>query len=359
MAHRGADSSPRRVLVTRFSALGDVAMTIPVLYSVGMANPDVEFVFVTRSSMTGMFVNPPENIRIRGVDLTDSAYGGVTGLRRLYKELQAEYHFDAVADLHNVLRTMILDVQARLAGCRVARINKGRSMKRQLTRSSNKIMLPLISQRARYREVFHRLGLVVEPCFKSIYGDGKGDPSLFAAITPPKTHDECWIGIAPFAKHKGKIYPVELMEKVVDHYAAMDNVRIFLFGAGAEEREILGRWAQKSPRVVNLAAERHGFPVELALLSHLDVMVSMDSANMHLASLVRTPVVSIWGATHPYCGFKGWKQDDSDIVQLSMTCRPCSVFGDKPCHRGDYYCLAGIAPQTIINKIDAHLGRKS
>ncbi len=356
MAHRSADQSPHCVLVTRFSALGDVAMTIPVLYSVGMANPDVEFVFVTRVSMTGMFINPPENVKVRGVDLTDTRYGGVTGLRRLYKELHEEYHFDAVADLHNVLRTMILDVQARMAGCRVARINKGRSMKRQLTRSSNKIMLPLISQRARYREVFHRLGLVVEPRFTSLYGDQKGDPALFAAITPPKQPGEHWIGIAPFAKHRGKIYPVELMEKVVDHFAAMDSVKIFLFGAGAEEEEILGRWAGKSERVVSLAAKRYGFPVELDLLSHLDVMVSMDSANMHLASLVRTPVVSIWGATHPYCGFKGWKQDDSDIVQLSMTCRPCSVFGDKPCHRGDYHCLAGIAPMTIINKINAHLG---
>ncbi|MDE6495168.1 MAG: glycosyl transferase family 1, partial [Duncaniella sp.] len=118
---------------------------------------------------------------------------------------------------------------------------------------------------------------------------------------------------------------------------------------------IFAGWAARYPGVISLADKRHGFPVELSLLSHLDVMVSMDSANMHLASIVGVPVISVWGATHPYCGFKGWKQQDTDTVQLTMTCRPCSVFGDKPCYRGDYHCLNGISPQTIIDKITARI----
>lgn len=355
MAHKSADNHPRRVLVTRFSALGDVAMTIPVLYSVALCNPATQFIFVTRASMTGMFVNPPSNLTVKGIDLNDPDYKGLTGINRLYRRLRDEYDFDAVADLHDVLRTQILDLRARLGGIRVARINKGRSHKRRLTRQTNKVMLPLTSQRARYREVFFRLGLVVESRFNSLYPDGRGPEQLFAGITEPKAEGEKWIGIAPFAKHKGKIYPIALMEKVVEHFSQMPHVKIFLFGGGKEEAEVLGAWADRYPHTVSLASKRHGFPVELSLLSHLDVMVSMDSANMHLASLVRTPVVSIWGATHPYCGFKGWRQDDNDLVQLSMTCRPCSVFGDKPCHRGDYHCLAGIAPQIIIDKVTAHL----
>ncbi|MCM1520131.1 MAG: glycosyltransferase family 9 protein [Lachnoclostridium sp.] len=354
MGAQSADK-PRRVLVTRFSALGDVAMTIPVLYSVAMSNPSTEFIFVTRKSMTGMFVNPPENVIVVGIDFNTSDYKGVTGLRRLYRELKDKYDFDAVADLHNVLRTMVIDFFARIDGCRVARINKGRGHKRRLTRRTNKVMLPLISQRARYREVFYRLGLVQDPKFKSLYGNGKGDPALFADITAPKGDGEKWIGIAPFAKHKGKIYPIELMDKVVSHFAGQPGVRIFLFGAGAEEAAVLDRWVSAYPGVVSLASKRYGFPAELSLSSYLDVMVSMDSANMHLASLVGTPVVSIWGATHPYCGFKGWRQSEADMVQLTMTCRPCSVFGDKPCHRGDYYCLSGIQPTTIIEKITSHI----
>ncbi len=355
MARRSADEAPRRVLVTRFSALGDVAMTIPVLYSVALCNPATQFFFVTRNSMTGMFINPPANLTVRGFDLNDEVYKGFFGIMRLYGQLKAEYDFDAVADLHDVLRTHLLDIRAWAGGVRVARLNKGRSHKRRLTRSTNKVMLPLTSQRARYREVFHRLGFVVENRFESLFPSGHGDPALFASLTPPKQPGERWIGIAPFAKHKGKIYPVELMENVVEHFSKMDNVKIFLFGGGSEEAEVLGNWAGRYQHVISLASKRHGFAVELSLLSYLDVMVSMDSANMHLASLVRIPVVSVWGATHPYCGFKGWRQNDADMVQLSMTCRPCSVFGDKPCHRGDYHCLAGIAPQIIIDKVAAHI----
>ena len=80
-------------------------------------------------------------------------------------------------------------------------------------------------------------------------------------------------------------------------------------------------------------------------------MVAMDSANMHFASLAQTPTLSIWGATHPYCGFKAWKQSDKDTIQLPLSCRPCSVFGNKPCHRGDYLCMTAIRPENILKRI--------
>ena len=95
---------------------------------------------------------------------------------------------------------------------------------------------------------------------------------------------------------------------------------------------------------------------ELNLMRHLDVMLSMDSANMHLASLVNIPVVSIWGATHPYAGFMGWKQLPVNTVQLDLSCRPCSVYGQKPCWRGDYACLRDIKPEQVIAKIEGIVG---
>ncbi len=120
---------------------------------------------------------------------------------------------------------------------------------------------------------------------------------------------------------------------------------------------MLESWAAKLPRTVSLAGKRHGFGAELALFNHLDVMLTMDSANMHLASIAGTPTVSIWGATHMYCGFKGWRQMDSDALQLPLTCRPCSVFGDKPCHRGDYLCLNGIKPEAVFAKVMEKLSK--
>ncbi len=343
----------KSVLVARFSALGDVAMTVPVLYSACRCYPDVRFIFVTRKSMTSIFVNAPSNLTVVGVNLED--YKGIMGLKHLFDQLRADYGFDGFIDLHDVLRTKVLAMFCRLKGIPVAVINKGRKGKRALTRRTNKVLLPLISSRARYRQAFHRIGLPVESRFDGLFDGGKGNPAEFATVSGPKQPGEVWIGIAPFAKHDGKIYPIELMEKVVAELVKRPGTKLFLFGGGEKEAALLSSWAEKFPGVVSLAGKRLGFKVELSLVSHLDVMVSMDSANMHLASLVATPVVSVWGATHPYCGFKGWRQQEADIVQLPMTCRPCSVFGNKPCFRGDYHCLRAIAPSMIVERVNSHL----
>ncbi len=344
----------RSVLIARFSALGDVAMTIPVVYSACRCYPDIRFTFLTRKSMTSIFVNPPANLTVVGVNL-EQEYKGVAGLYRLYCEMRRTMDFDGFIDLHDVLRTKILGAICRLHGIPVAVINKGRRGKRALTRRYHKILLPLQSTRARYRQVFHKIGLPVESRFDGLFDSRPVAPESYAKICPPKKPGEVWIGIAPFAKHEGKIYPLNQMEEVVIALTKAPGVRLFFFGGGEREAQILNAWAEKYDGCISLAGKRYGFPTELSLVSCLDVMVSMDSANMHLASLVNTPVVSVWGATHPYCGFKGWRQREDDMVQLPMTCRPCSVFGNKPCYRGDYLCLRGIAPKLILDRIARHV----
>ena len=165
-----------------------------------------------------------------------------------------------------------------------------------------------------------------------------------------KPRGEKWIGIAPFAAHKGKIYPLEKMERVIELLLEREpNCRIFLFGGGAEERELLTQWESRHDRCI--CALLGSLYNELVLMSHLDTMVSMDSANMHLASLTGTRVVSVWGATHPFAGFMGWNQSPADAVQTTLPCRPCSIFGNKPCLHGDYPCLNSITPEEIVERV--------
>lgn len=345
------DSSvPRNILVARFSALGDVCMAIPVVYGVCRANPNVRLVFVTKPAVTGLFINPPANLVVVGADVKHE-YSGVNGLRKLFSELRQQYHIDAFADLHDVLRTRMIDIFCRLRGVEAARIHKGRADKKLLTRRTDKVLEPLAESTERYIDVFNRLGIEVDTSFRSLYGDGRGNPSEFAHITLPKQPGEKWIGIAPFAAHPGKIYPIHRMKQVVESLVRLPGVKIFLFGGGDVERAVLAEWVNEIPHTLSLAGKRYGFAVELALISWLDVMVSMDSANMHLASLVNTPVVSIWGATHPYCGFSGWHQSPDLAVQLDIPCRPCSVFGNKECYIGDFRCMRAIEPQMIIDKV--------
>lgn len=345
----------KKVLIARFSALGDVAMTIPQVYSVCRSHPDVEFVMVTQKVASTLFINPPANLQVYVAEIY-TRHKGLVGIWRLARELNA-LGIDAVADLHDVMRSQYLRLLLRCMGKKIFIIQKGREEKRHLVARNNKVFKQLTTSSQRYADVFDRMHLCYDHDFISLYGQGRGDEATFAHLTPAKQAGERWIGIAPFAKHDGKIYPLHLMEQVVERLSSETDVRIFLFGAGEREASVLGAWRDKYPRVTSLADRRNGFPVELAIISYLDVMLSMDSANMHLAALVNTPVVSIWGATHRYAGFLGYGVSPELIIELDMACRPCSVFGNKPCHRGDYACLNGISPEVVSNKVLAAIGR--
>ncbi len=344
---------PETVLAIRFSAIGDVAMALAATYRAAIANPGVQFIFVTRKNTAQIAVNPPDNLTVLGIS-TDS-YKGVGGMFRLFSELQRKYRFDAVADLHSVIRSRLISLAARLRGIKVASLHKGRAERRALTRADGKVMKPLREMGMRYADVFATLNLSSAESFHGIFSTIPPDTSSFSAATAPKSDDERWIGIAPFAKHPGKIYPLELMENVVAKIAALPNVKIFLFGAGEEEEKVLAGWVSKYHHCVNMAELRLGFASELALFGCCDVVLSMDSANMHLASLAAVPVVSIWGATHPYAGFSGIGQSAANAIGVDLPCRPCSVFGNKPCIHGDLRCMQMISPETVIDRLLPYL----
>ena len=337
----------RTVLITRFSAVGDIAMTIPLLYSLCGEYPQHRFVLASRERFGQFLINKPGNLLFIGINLND--YKGMHGLFRLYKRLKKEAAPDAVADLHDVLRTKVLRWMFKaFSGAECAHIIKGRKEKKELTRKENKRKTQLKSTFERYRDVFTRLGLPFTPCFTSLFNDKKGDISDFSEFLPQKG-DEKWVGIAPFAKHRGKIYPLDKMEKVVELLSAREGVRIFCFGNGPEEEEVASRWCSKYPRTVSFIG-KSDFNGELRLISNLDAMVSMDSANMHIASLAGVPAISIWGATSPLAGFLGWNQKRENCIERELECRPCSIFGNKPCMHGDYRCM-DIAPESIAGKI--------
>ena len=338
-----------KILIMRFSALGDVAMTVPVIYSLATAYPMHEITVLSRKPFEDLFKTLPSNIRFISADLKGK-HKGIKGLNILYKKLKAE-KYDYVADFHSVLRSHYLRLRFRLDGIHTAVINKGRSEKKKLTQKNNKVFAPLKSSFLRYYDVLEKLGFEFELNFKSIFA--KAPVNLDGMVSySEKKSTERWLGIAPFAKHKGKIYPLELQEKVIEHFANDYRIKVFVFGGGEYEKSIIDGWAHKYPSIVSMVGKLN-LDQELAFMSQLDVMYSMDSANMHLASLVDTQVVSLWGATHPYAGFMGWNQCLENAVQIDdLTCRPCSIYGQKPCYRKDYACLNRITPKQIINRIE-------
>ena len=332
----------KKILVLRFSAMGDVAMTAPVLYSMAQQFPDVEITLLSRPQFASFFT-PESKISFTEIDF--GKYKSILGLYKLFRRLKKE-KFDMVADLHNVLRSRCLCAFFAISGIKTARIDKGRCEKKRLARKKHKNLKQLPTSFNRYADVFARLGFDIKyQSFESIFMMHKKNIN-------ERTVKH--IGIAPFAKHEGKIYPVEKTEKIVEYFSKIDNVKIFLFGGGACETEILQHWENKYENVVSVAG-KYSFDEEIKRINDLDVMLSMDSANMHIASIVNTPVVSVWGATHPFAGFYGWQQKSENAVQIDLQCRPCSIFGNKKCFRGDYACMQQISAEMIIEKIMENL----
>ena len=334
----------KHILVLRFSAMGDVAMTVPVIKAVLSQSPHATITFVSRPEFEDFFKGIPR-LTFYPADLKNK-FKGLNGIMKLFRALKKDSQYDALADLHDTLRSKILRRLFRLTGLTYAFIDKGREEKKRLTRYPDKVLKPLKPTVERYADVFRKIGLDVT-LDNQLVNTPTPLASEVSAISGPKT--KTWVGVAPFAKHKGKIYPLELTEQVL---ALLNekNVHIFLFGGSLPEQEICLAWEQKFQNVTSLVRQIT-MQQELDFISNLDVMMSMDSAGMHLASLEGVPVVSVWGATHHYAGFLGYGQSEENIVADNIECRPCSVYGNKPCFRKDYACLYNIAPETIANKI--------
>lgn len=340
----------KHLLLIRFSALGDVAMLVPVVASLMKQYPDIHVTVLSKPFARSLFEGLSPNVSFMSADLKKD-YRGLSGLNALYRRLAAK-NFTAVADMHDVLRTKYLRLRFHLCGFHVAHIDKHRKGKQLLCSEKNKVKVQQPTSFENYAAVLAKLGYPVNLEFHSVFGEKGGNLRQLMPLIGEKKKFQRWIGIAPFAAHKGKIYPLEKMKQTIEQLIkAYPSCRIFFFGGGGKERETLDSWAKRYANCTNASAVLGGMRNELILMSHLDVMISMDSGNMHLASLVGTKVVSIWGATHPYAGFMGWNQSEENAVQLDMACRPCSVYGNKPCLRGDYACMNDIHPEMIVAKI--------
>lgn len=325
-----------RILVISLSALGDVAMTLPVIYSLARQNPGVKIDVMTRPSFARMFVGAPANVRLLTPDF-DGEHRGPLGMLRLAMKLR-RCGYSAVADLHKVSRSLVVDTVMRMAGVPVAVMDSGRRQRKAVL-GDKTAMQPFA---VRCAGVFRRIGLDVKPDFKSVF-------ECADSVTAPVDVPELAIGIAPFARCKSMTLPPETMRNVVRRLAER-GWSVFLFG-GKADAAVLEEWASEDEQCVSLAG-KYGLDAELAIMARLNLMVSMDSAYQHLASAAGTRVLSVWGSTTPLCGHLGYGQSVDNTVCRNLPCQPCSIGG----LRGDcprrLACLNQIDVNDVLLKIE-------
>ena len=330
--------------------MGDVAMTVPVLRALVLQHPETKITVVSRPSFQAFFADIP-NVNFFGVDL-NQRHKGFFGLLRLFFDLR-KLEIDLVADLHNVLRSKVVRILFALSGKKVAATDKGRAEKKALTSLTNKVFAPLKPMAERHVDTFQQLGFSIDithPKFpeKAVLSE--------EIISFTGTKNQNWIGIAPFAHYESKVYPQDLMQHVIDALAENKNNHLFLFGGGATEIQKLQQLQNKHDNVI-VVAGKLAFEAEIQLISNLDVMLSMDSGNSHIAAMLGVKVITLWGATHPFAGFKPFNQPDAFCLTADRTqypLLPTSIYGNKKV-KGYDEVMRTILPSQVVEKINSNL----
>ncbi|MBZ9627031.1 glycosyltransferase family 9 protein [Psychroflexus sp. CAK1W] len=344
-------SRPSHILVIRLSAMGDVALIVPVLTHLLRTYPNLKITVLTKPFFAHLF-DHLEQINVVKAEVK-IRHKGIPGLWILAKQLH-KLKIDTIADLHNVLRSRILCGFLKILGHEYYTIDKGRSEKKALTRSNNKILKPLKSTHQRYADVFKKLGLPLEKEFKIEKTQLPLSSEIESVLNLNKSKK--WIGIAPFAAHSPKQYPLKLMKKVISKLSQEENTQILLFGGGKKEVKKLKAIAENFSNCESVAG-KFSFPEELQLISNLDLMLSMDSGNGHLAAMYGVNVITIWGATHPYAGFApfGQTQEQQLLPDLEKyPLLPTSVYGNKKVI-GYKKVMDDIRPEDVIRKVKSNL----
>lgn len=338
----------KHVLIIRLSAMGDVAMTVPVIRALLQQHSDIKVTVVSRPFFKPFF-DGMDRVDFFDVDLK-KRHKGFFGIYRLYQDLK-KLKIDYVADFHNVLRSKILRTFFKSNGTKTAFTDKGRKEKKELTRLEKKVLKPIKSMINRHADTLAQLGFKVD-LSKINFPEKSVLPDEILTITNEKSDDN-WIGIAPFAQYQTKVYPLDLMKETIKLLAENPKNKLFLFGGGEEEILKLNTLQQNFSNVTVIAGKLK-FTQELSLIQHLNVMLSMDSGNGHIATMYGVSVVTLWGQTHPYAGFVPFNQplENSLIPDLDKyPFLPTSVYGNKIIEGyGD--AMRSIQPQQIVNKIN-------
>lgn len=332
----------------RLSAMGDVAMTVPVLSAFVLQNPGIKITVISRPFFKPFFDMIP-NISFFAFDEKER-HKGFFGLLRLFQDLKA-LNITDFADLHNVLRSKVIRVLFALSGKKMAFLDKARAKKHALTRAKNKIFEPLPNMFERHRKVFKQLGFTVDLSNPVFPEKAALDPETIRLIDD---NNKRLIGIAPFAQYDSKIYPLDLMQQVIDQLAENEKYKILLFGGGKKEIELLNLFSKNKENVINVAGKIK-FQQELQLISHLDVMLSMDSGNAHIAAMLGVKVITLWGSTHPFAGFSPFNQPLENALTADRNLfpkLPTSVYGNKKVE-GYQDAMRTISVESVIDKISS------
>lgn len=314
-------------------------MTIPVISILRTKYPKIKITVLTTKFFSVLFNQIP-NINFVYFQPKHKTIAGLFKLSREINKIKP----DQIIDLHDVLRTKILRffLMDKIGNTHV--LNKGRKEKLSLIKGSS--LTQLKSMHQRYSDVFSSLNINIDLDDFVHYNKINIDKNKYGFTSSDKL-----IGIAPFAGHSCKEYSIKNILSLLD---LLDKTyQILIFGApGKEEKKIIQLCNNKSNR--HVISSKYLLEEQMAIISNLDVMISMDSANGHIASLFGINVITIWGATHPYTGYSAFRQPNKNAIipdLVDFPNLPVTIYGSK-CPPNYLEAINSIRPEKILERLD-------
>jgi len=345
-----ADNLFQKILIIRMSALGDIILTTPLLRAVAEEFPEAEIDFLTKKQFAEVLKYHPRLSRVLGFEPEQ----GFFGLLKLIRKLRAE-KYDLVIDLHINPRSILVRY---LSGARLQRRYFKRSLERRLLKWFRLNFLKNSQPVAeRYFTALEDFG---------IFPDGRSPEIYFSERESEKARriigeraDQPLVGLAPGASRYTKRWPADRFAQLGEWLAQRLNAQIFILGGeqdvgvSNQVREMLTGKGIKS--ALDLTGELNILETS-ALINELDLIISNDTALMHIATAVDTPVLAIFGPTSRELGFFPYSPK-AQVIELDLKCRPCSLHGDKKCPKGHFECMLGISPEMVFEKAQKMLSQ--
>jgi ADP-heptose:LPS heptosyltransferase len=336
-----------KVLIIRFSSIGDIVLTTPVIRCLKKQIPGAEIHYLTKSNYLQILSSNPYIDKIHYLEQS---------LQAIITELKRE-NFDYIIDLHNNLRSLKVKDALKVKSFSFDKLN----VRKWIYTSLKWNLLPDIHIVDRYMNTVSSLGVT---------NDGAGldyfisKEDVIKETDLPTPHQLGYVGIVIGAALNTKKYPLHHVKKICE---LLDHPIVLL--GGLEDADEGDRIAASDKIKIYNACGKFGLNESAELVKRAKLVVTNDTGLMHIASAYNKTVISLWGNTvpafgmYPYYGSKflqvtaAAKQElPYDIMEVkNLSCRPCSKIGYDACPKGHFKCMEKIDPVAVVAQIRARL----
>jgi ADP-heptose:LPS heptosyltransferase len=321
----------KKILVVRFSSIGDIVLTTPIVRCLKKDIPNAEIHFLTKKQFGGLVDNNP-NI--------DKVHTIVKDTKEIIKDLKAE-NFDCIVDLHNNLRTLKLRYSLKVKSYRFPKENINKWL--LTTFKINK--MPPIHIVDRYFMTVESLGVINDKLGLDFFIPKKDEVNLEDHHIEPD-----FIAYAIGAQFATKKLPTD---KIIDLLNKIDKTIVLLGGpSDIQEARVI---TESCRNAVNLCGDLN-LNQSSSVLKQATKVISHDTGLMHIASAFNKPIISIWGNTVPELGMYPYQPDNEanySIHQVkNLKCRPCSKIGYQSCPKKHFKCMTKQNLDEIVGEIE-------